>query len=220
MNDLWTKLWPALEPFAPLISAVIVAAAAVGVRFALVAINRLVVHRIVTDARKKATSSDPVIVAQKNPSNPRIVQRTRTMGTVLDNFVTWVVAGVALIIIMQLLGIPIAAVLASAGIIGAALAFGAQNIIKDVISGFLMVLEDQLGVGDKVDLGLAVGTVEAVGVRITTLRDEHGVIWFVRNGEILRVGNFSYEATKGAPRRVASAKKGPQKSAPDLSRAL
>jgi small conductance mechanosensitive channel len=220
MNDLWTKLWPALEPFAPLISAVIVAAAAVGVRFALVAINRLIVRRIVTDARKKALSHDPVIVAQSNPANPRIVQRTRTMGTVLDNFVTWVVAGLALIIIMQLLGIPVAAVLASAGIIGAALAFGAQNIIKDVLSGFLMVLEDQLGVGDKVDLGLAVGTVEAVGVRITTLRDDAGVIWFVRNGEILRVGNFSYEATKGAPRRVATARKSPKKPTHDHSRAL
>ena len=64
-----------------------------------------------------------------------------------------------------------------------------------------MVLEDQLGVGDKVDLGLAVGTVEAVGVRITTLRDDDGVIWFVRNGEILRVGNFSYEATQRAAKR-------------------
>lgn len=220
MNDLWTNVWPALAPFAPLISAVIVAAAAVGVRFALVAINRLVVHRIVTDVRKRATSSDPVIVAQKNPANPRIVQRTRTMGTVLDNFVTWVVAGVALIIIMQLLGIPLAAVLASAGIVGAALAFGAQNIIKDVISGFLMVLEDQLGVGDKVDLGLAVGTVESVGVRITTLRDDNGVIWFVRNGEILRVGNYSYESTKGAPRRVASARKNDTKPSTKNARAL
>ncbi len=201
MNALWAQLWPALEPFAPLISSVVVAAVAVGVRFGLVAINHVVVKRIVQQARKKAPSKDPVDVALSNPANPRIVQRTRTMGTVLDNFVTWVVAGFALILIMQVLGIPLAAVLASAGIVGAALAFGAQNIIKDVISGFLMVLEDQLGVGDKVDLGLAVGTVEAVGVRITTLRDDDGVIWFVRNGEILRVGNFSYEATKRAAKR-------------------
>ena len=198
MNALWVQLWPALEPFAPLISSVVIAAIALGVRFGLVAINHVVVKRIVQQARKKAPSTDPIDVALSNPTNPRIVQRTRTMGTVLDNFVTWVVAGLALIMIMQLLGIPVAAVLASAGIVGAAIAFGAQNIIKDVISGFLMVLEDQLGVGDKVDLGLAVGTVEAVGVRITTLRDDDGVIWFVRNGEILRVGNYSYEATKRA----------------------
>jgi small-conductance mechanosensitive channel len=220
MNDLLTKLWPAIEPFAPFISAVIIAAVAVGVRFALVAINRLIVHRIVTDARKKSASHDPVIVAQSNPTNPRIVQRTRTMGTVLDNFVTWTVAALALIFILQTLGLPVAAVLASAGIVGAALAFGAQSIIKDVLSGFLMVLEDQLGVGDKVDVGLATGTVEAVGVRITTLRDDNGVMWFVRNGEILRVGNFSYEATKGAPRRAAPARTSPKKPKPDRSRAL
>jgi small conductance mechanosensitive channel len=59
-----------------------------------------------------------------------------------------------------------------------------------------------------------------VGVRITTLRDDNGVMWFVRNGEILRVGNFSYEATKGAPRRAAPARTSPKKPKPDRSRAL
>ncbi|MDP3972120.1 MAG: mechanosensitive ion channel, partial [Candidatus Nanopelagicales bacterium] len=80
---------------------------------------------------------------------------------------------------------------ASAGIIGAAIAFGAQNLIKDYVSGISVILEDQYGVGDIVDLGPAVGTVENVTLRVTQLRDTSGVVWYVRNGEILRVANRS-----------------------------
>jgi len=82
-------------------------------------------------------------------------------------------------------------VLASAGIVGVALGFGAQNLVRDFLSGMFMLLEDQYGVDDVVDLGVATGTVEAVGLRITTVRDVHGTVWHVRNGEIARVGNKS-----------------------------
>jgi small conductance mechanosensitive channel len=75
--------------------------------------------------------------------------------------------------------------------LGAGLGFGAQNIVKDVLNGLFMVFEDQLGVGDVVDLGPATGVVEAVGIRVTQVRDVNGTLWFVRNGEILRVGNMS-----------------------------
>jgi small conductance mechanosensitive channel len=81
---------------------------------------------------------------------------------------------------------------ASAGIGAAALGFGAQNIVKDILNGMFMVFEDQLGVGDRVDVGLAIGVVESVGVRITTIKGDDGTIWFVRNGEITRVGNMTY----------------------------
>jgi moderate conductance mechanosensitive channel len=80
---------------------------------------------------------------------------------------------------------------ASAGVVGVALGFGAQNLIKDFIAGIGIILEDQYGVGDVVDLGEASGTVETVGLRITRLRDVNGVVWYVRNGEVLRVGNKS-----------------------------
>lgn len=190
----WTSLWPALAPFETPLTVVTTIVAAVLLRFIFVAISRAAVKRVVNGARKKAGSDDARAIARAHQNNPRVVQRTKTMGSVLENFVTWTIVLLTLIVVMQELGIPVAAVLASAGIIGAALAFGAQNIIKDVLSGFLMVLEDQLGVGDEVDLGLATGKVEAVGVRITTLSDKNGVIWFVRNGEILRVGNKSYVA--------------------------
>jgi small-conductance mechanosensitive channel len=92
---------------------------------------------------------------------------------------------------MSLVGIPLAPLLASAGVGGVALGFGAQSLVKDFLSGIFMIMEDQYGVGDVVDLGEVVGTVEDVSLRITTLRDANGVTWHVRNGEILRVGNKS-----------------------------
>ena len=89
------------------------------------------------------------------------------------------------------LGVNIAPIIASAGIIGVALGFGAQTLVKDFLSGIFMIFEDQYGVGDVVDVGEASGTVEAVSLRVTRLRDVNGTVWYVRNGEILRVGNMS-----------------------------
>ena len=105
-------------------------------------------------------------------------------------------------------GVNLGPILASAGIVGLALGFGAQNLVRDFLSGMFMLLEDQYGVGDIVDLGEASGTVEAVGLRITTLRDIDGTVWYVRNGEILRVGNKSQGyavAVVDLPRRAHSA---------------
>ena len=90
-----------------------------------------------------------------------------------------------------MLGIDLTPVLASAGVLGVIIGFGAQNLVKDLISGVGMLLEDQFGVGDVIDMDKASGTVEAVGLRVTRLRDPAGVIWYVRNGEVLRVGNKS-----------------------------
>ena len=87
----------------------------------------------------------------------------------------------------------LAPVLASAGVLGLAVGFGAQNLVKDFISGIFMLLEDQYGVGDHVDLGDAVGTIERVGLRTTSVRDVSGVVWYVRNGTIERVGNASQD---------------------------
>src|SRR3712207_2261799 len=85
----------------------------------------------------------------------------------------------------------LAPLLTSVGIVGVAVGFGAQTLVKDFLSGMFMLAEDQYGVGDVVDLGEASGTVEAVGLRVTTLRDINGTVWYVRNGEVLRVGNFN-----------------------------
>ena len=93
--------------------------------------------------------------------------------------------------ILSELGVNIAPIIASAGIIGIALGFGAQSLVKDFLSGIFMIFEDQYGVGDVVDVGEASGTVEAVSLRVTRLRDLNGTVWYVPNGEIVRVGNMS-----------------------------
>jgi small conductance mechanosensitive channel len=89
------------------------------------------------------------------------------------------------------IGVNVGPIIASAGIVGIALGFGAQSLVSDYLSGVFMVFEDQYGVGDEVDLGEAVGTVEAVSLRVTRVRDINGTVWYVRNGEIIRVGNMS-----------------------------
>ncbi|MEV8509452.1 mechanosensitive ion channel family protein [Actinoplanes sp. NPDC051475] len=118
-------------------------------------------------------------------------QRAEAIGSVLRSFVTAVIATMAGLLVMGELGFNLAPLLASAGIVGVALGFGAQSLVKDLIAGLFMLLEDQYGVGDSVDLGDAVGVVETVGLRVTTVRDMRGVLWYIRNGEIVRVGNKS-----------------------------
>jgi moderate conductance mechanosensitive channel len=118
-------------------------------------------------------------------------QRAEAIGSVLRSFVTAIVSTLAVLLVMGEFGFNLAPLLASAGIVGVALGFGAQSLVKDLIAGLFMLLEDQYGVGDTVDLGEATGVVETVGLRITTVRDGRGVLWYIRNGEIVRVGNKS-----------------------------
>ncbi|WP_410569580.1 mechanosensitive ion channel family protein [Amycolatopsis sp. cmx-4-61] len=118
-------------------------------------------------------------------------QRAMTIGSVLKSMATFLIYGLAFILVLGELGINLGPIIASAGIIGVAIGFGAQNLVKDFLSGIFMMVEDQYGVGDVVDVGEASGTVESVGLRITTLRDVKGTVWYVRNGEVLRVGNSS-----------------------------
>jgi moderate conductance mechanosensitive channel len=125
------------------------------------------------------------------PVSPRRAQRARTIGSVLRSGSSVVVGVVAVGMILGEFGVSLGPILASAGIVGLAVGFGAQNLVRDFLSGMFMLLEDQYGVGDIVDLGSASGTVESVGLRITTVRDGNGTVWYVRNGEILRVGNKS-----------------------------
>ncbi|MEU4425809.1 mechanosensitive ion channel family protein [Actinoplanes sp. NPDC024001] len=118
-------------------------------------------------------------------------QRAEAIGSVLRSFVSAVVFTMAGLLVLGELGFNLGPLLASAGIVGVAIGFGAQSLVKDLIAGLFMLLEDQYGVGDTVDLGEATGVVESVGLRITTVRDARGVLWYIRNGEIIRVGNKS-----------------------------
>jgi moderate conductance mechanosensitive channel len=118
-------------------------------------------------------------------------QRAKALGSVLRSVASATVFAVGLMLILDQIGFNVGPILASAGVVGLAIGFGAQNLVKDFLAGLFMLLEDQYGVGDVVDVGEVNGTVEAVGLRITTIRDARGVLWYVRNGEILRVGNKS-----------------------------
>jgi moderate conductance mechanosensitive channel len=165
---------------------------------------RLLLHRAIrrlTD--RTATGSMPTIlrpwrnrVRAADPDGvetiaQRRTQRAEAIGSVLRSIASFVVMGIAVVLVLGELGVNLAPIIASAGVVGVALGFGAQNLVKDFIAGIGIILEDQYGVGDVVDLGEASGTVEAVGLRITRVRDVNGVVWYARNGEILRVGNKS-----------------------------
>ncbi|WP_255574626.1 mechanosensitive ion channel family protein [Austwickia sp. TVS 96-490-7B] len=124
-----------------------------------------------------------------NPERQR--QRVETLGSVLRSIATIVILTIAILMIGEQLGLNMAPLLASAGVGGVALGFGAQSLVKDFLSGIFMLAEDQYGVGDFIDAGVASGTVEEVTLRVTRLRDVQGVIWYIRNGEITRVANKS-----------------------------
>ena len=121
----------------------------------------------------------------------RAEQRARTLGSLLRYAITIIIATIALLMVLSELGIDIAPLIAGAGVVGVALGFGAQSLVKDFLSGMFMLMEDQYGVGDIIDVGEASGTVEQVTLRVTTLRDVEGTVWYVPNGEIRRVGNLS-----------------------------
>lgn len=136
-------------------------------------------------------SSSPSSALSQADADERKAQRARTIASLLRSVASAVIYGVAFVMVLAELSINIAPVIASAGVLGIAVAFGAQSLVSDFLSGIFMMLEDQYGVGDWVDTGEASGEVEAVGLRITTVRDLGGVVWYVRNGEIVRLGNYT-----------------------------
>jgi len=118
-------------------------------------------------------------------------ERARTIGGVLAATLKTVVWIVASGMILGEFGFNLGPLIASAGILGVALGLGAQTLVRDVLSGIFMLIEDQYGVGDSVDVLEIQGVVEKVGLRVTTVRDKNGTLWYLRNGEILKVGNQS-----------------------------
>ncbi len=166
-------------------------------------IVRWLVHRGITRLTRKTTqASVPTILRplkERVPSSPtangllseRRRQRAETIASVLRSVSSVIIVATVVMLIADQLGIGLGPLLTSAGIAGVAIGFGAQTLVKDYLAGIFMVLEDQYGVGDAVDLGDASGSVEAIGLRVTTIRDVRGVVWYVRNGEVVRVGNLS-----------------------------
>jgi small conductance mechanosensitive channel len=139
----------------------------------------------------KLANSASNALNQSPLAKARVVQRAKTLASVMSNLITWSLLLFAAGAVLSELGVAVGALVASAGILGAAIGFGAQSLVKDLINGLFIIFEDQFGVGDSVDLGEARGVIESVGLRVTQVRDVNGVLWYVRNGEIIRVGNQS-----------------------------
>lgn len=170
----------------------IIIAACVVIALVLRVVIRRVVHRIVDSAKNKAAVDDTQALERSPLADMRLVQRTRTLGTILQNIVNVMLVVIALVLVVNALDNSLLGSLTLlTAAVGAGLGFGAQNIVKDVLNGIFLVAEDQIGIGDVVDLGLATGVVEYVSVRITQVRDVNGTLWYVRNGEVLRIGNMS-----------------------------
>ncbi|GGG02006.1 mechanosensitive ion channel protein MscS [Rhodococcoides trifolii] len=169
----------------------------------LALVIRFLLHRTIDrfTTRRKPSDRSPAMLRPLKDRAPsglktsilteRRSQRARTIGSVLKSAVSVVILVWFLLSALTIVGINVTPFIASAGIVGLAFGFGAQNLVRDFLSGIFMLLEDQYGVGDVVDLGEASGTVESVGLRVTTVRDVSGTLWYVRNGEVLRVGNMS-----------------------------
>jgi small-conductance mechanosensitive channel len=166
-------------------------------------IVRWLIHRSVDRlTRRAAEGTVPSAIAGRVPQfflehNPALVERRKqradTMGGLLKSVTTGVIATITVFMVIAQLGYNIGPLIAGAGILGIALGFGSQTLVKDFLSGIFMILEDQYGVGDTANLGIATGTIEAVGLRVTRLRDIDGTVWYVRNGEVLAVGNMSQQ---------------------------
>jgi len=196
MNFDWIAFWTSVSDFykggGPLLHIAVIIGISVVIRIVLQFVIRRVVDRIVNGVKKKQNAEDTIALMNSPLAAVRIVQRTRTLGSVLSSVLTAIVAIMAILLIVTEIDANLTGAFSLiTAALGAGLGFGAQNIVKDILNGLFMVGEDQLGVGDVVDLGAATGVVEYVGVRVTQVRDVNGTLWFVRNGEILRVGNMS-----------------------------
>jgi small-conductance mechanosensitive channel len=145
--------------------------------------------RAITRAINRIAEAD--LIPGPNRSLERQRERARTAGSVLrstSNATIWLITST---MVLGQLGLDLGPLVASAGVIGVALGLGAQTIVRDVLSGIFMLVEDQYGVGDEINVLDVEGVVENVGLRITTVRDKKGTLWYLRNGEILKVGNKS-----------------------------
>jgi moderate conductance mechanosensitive channel len=167
-------------------------------------LTRYLLHRLIDRGVARAAATEPpdrllgsrravrVVLGGTGVYSERRALRAATLGSLLKSIVTVVIGVIVVVMAMEILGYPIGPLIASAGILGVALGFGAQNLVKDFLSGIFMLLEDQYGVGDVIDMGPASGTVEGVGLRVTRMRAIDGTVWYVRNGEVVRVGNSSH----------------------------
>ncbi|MFK0116847.1 mechanosensitive ion channel family protein [Streptomyces sp. NPDC090994] len=172
---------------------------AIGLRVLLIvviaAVLRVVVRRAITKLidrmNRTVQTMDGTALGGLLVNAERRRQRSQAIGSVLRSVASFVILGTAALMVLSTFQINLAPLLASAGVAGVAIGFGARNLVTDFLSGVFMILEDQYGVGDTIDAGVASGEVIEVGLRVTKLRGDNGEIWYVRNGEVKRIGNLS-----------------------------
>lgn len=158
---------------------------------AIVVVLSLVASRLLSRAIKRFMRG--VEAAAPAQASARVHQRAETIGLVLRSLVRGGIAVIAGSTILGELGVNLGPLIAGAGVVGVALGFGAQSLVKDFLSGMFMLIEDQFGVGDVIDAGPATGTVEAVSLRTTRVRSVDGTLWHIPNGSVVRIGNKSQE---------------------------
>lgn len=191
MQDIanwWPEFWQQWQT--PIRIAAILLGTVIARWALLISVSR-VLKQVENGTNGKLAQSAARTVSQSPIAKARVIQRAKTLASVMSNLITWSLLLFAVGAVLSELGVAVGALVASAGILGAALGFGAQSLVKDLINGLFIIFEDQFGVGDSVDLGEARGVIENVGLRVTQVRDVNGVLWYARNGEIIRVGNQS-----------------------------
>ncbi|MER7836437.1 mechanosensitive ion channel family protein [Streptomyces sp. NPDC096040] len=172
---------------------------AIGLKVLLILVIAVVLRRVVLRAITKlidrmnrtVESAEGTTLGGLLVNAERRRQRSQAIGSVLRSVASFVILGTAALTVLSAFQINLAPLLASAGVAGVAIGFGARNLVTDFLSGVFMILEDQYGVGDTIDAGVASGEVIEVGLRVTKLRGDSGEIWYVRNGEVKRIGNLS-----------------------------
>lgn len=186
--------WFVAKPVAIL---VILAVAWVVNRIARLLVKRLILRTLVNRGDRqrfaRLRQRTPSVLQTTNQVGLRREARSQTLITVFRSLTTALIAFIALVAVLEVIEIALGPLIAGAGIAGIALGFGAQNLVRDFLTGTFIIIEDQYGVGDFVDLGEAIGQVEKVTLRVTQVRDLNGVLWHVPNGEITRVANNSQE---------------------------
>ncbi|MFJ7268050.1 mechanosensitive ion channel family protein [Streptomyces sp. NPDC099050] len=161
------------------------------IAFALRSVVRKSLTKLITRMNRGADAVEGTALSGLLVNAERRRQRSEAIGSVLRSVASFLILGTAALMVLGALDINLGPLLASAGVAGVAIGFGARNLVTDFLSGVFMILEDQYGVGDKIDAGVASGEVVEVGLRVTKLRGDNGEIWYVRNGEIKRIGNLS-----------------------------
>ena len=174
---------------------------------------RRVLHRVIRRSVRRAvdrpwTSRNQMtqkLIDATTVSAERRKQRIEGLGSLACSAVTFAIFLVVILMILAEMGFNITTIVAGTSVIALTLTFGLQSIVKDLVSGVFMLVEDQFGVGDFVDMEKATGVVEAIGLRVTELRDRDGTVWYVRNGEIVRVGNYSQGGPGEPPAEIEPA---------------